>query len=182
MRVGVDNSGHLLCLYSCKRKITRWPRLPFSTWFMLLHYPVLPPGYATFQTGSMNLMYLLLTVHCGVGWIFDKMKINRWTGKPQTLPYIKTAISILTLKWLQDIITNADALLEVNFATLIAVGSWFISPVLAGVVSVLLFYICKYFILSKVRVNFLWSFIIVWTTVFIIRTAAFNSCYRMNGY
>lgn len=29
------------------------------------------------------------------------------------------------------------------------IGSWFISPVLAGVVSVLLFFVCKFFILSK---------------------------------
>ncbi len=34
---------------------------------------------------------------------------------------------------------------------LISVGSWFISPVLAGMVSTSLFYLCKYFILSKVN-------------------------------
>ena len=32
----------------------------------------------------------------------------------------------------------------------LAVGSWFISPVLAGTVSILLFYMIKYFILNKV--------------------------------
>ena len=45
----------------------------------------------------------------------------------------------------QYIINN---ILKYNYITL--VGSWFVSPILAGIVSTSIFYICKYTVLNKV--------------------------------